>query len=818
MLFRSQLQTVFQQDRDNPLLLEQDKLLRSKLSSLKYAENQFFRQKIKCQFLKDSDRGSKFFHALMGHNHRRNFIPATTCSNGRTTSSLKEVGDAFVAYYQQLLGTPKPTSQIDSDIIQRGPCLPSHLQDALLAPVALDEIRHVVFSIANEKAPGPDGYSSFFFKQTWPIVGGDFCAAIQDFFHTGRLLKQVSHSIIALVPKSGNVSSPADFRPISCCNVIYKVLSKILASRFAQVLHEMVSPMQNAFLGGRYMSDNINLVQELLRQYCRKRSSPRCLLKVDFKKAFDSVQWDFLESLLCHLGFPAHFVVLVMQCISSASYSVAVNGDLHGFFSGQCGVRQGDPLSPYMFICCMEYFSRMLSLASQQEGFRYHPKCAAQGITHLAFADDVLLLARGDLSSVSCIMQQLTIFGRTSGLHINPQKSFIFFGGVSYVQKLAILSASGFSEGQFPFTYLGVPLSPHRLLASQFTPLLQDLHSSIQGWMGRYLTYAGRLELLRSVLFGKVQFWLNIFPVPDSVLKQIISICRNFLWTGDACRGNSAIVAWKNVCFPKNEGGLGLFDLQARNRSFLSKQLWNIHLKSDSVWIRWIHHFYLSSDSVWSVQAHHSSSPLWKSIITVRDVISQHCGGSEEESVSMMRNWSTSAGPFLAHAYDFFRPAGPTVPWGRVVWERWSLPKYSFILWLATLGKLKTRDRLWFIPSDPSCAFCRSEAESHAHLFFACRWTGRLWDRIKDWLHIGRRMSSISSALRGLYPKRSNLVSRMRRVSLGITVYIIWEERNKRIFDAKSREVDAMFRRFQILFYTVFYFHEKDRLQLVPIQ
>ena len=168
------------------------------------------------------------------------------------------------------------------------------------------------------------------------------------------------------------------------------------------------------------MSDNINLIQELLRQYGRKRSSPRCLLKVDFKKAFDSVQWDFLANLLRQLGFPAHFVLIVMECVSTASYSVAVNGDIHGFFLGKSGVRQGDPLSPYLFICCMEYFSRLLKLSSQHENFRFHPKCEVQGITHLAFADDVLLLSRGDSSSVHCLLQQITLFGKTSGLYINP--------------------------------------------------------------------------------------------------------------------------------------------------------------------------------------------------------------------------------------------------------------------------------------------------------------------------------------------------------------------------------------------------------------
>jgi hypothetical protein len=123
------------------------------------------------------------------------------------------------------------------------------------------------------------------------------------------------------------------------------------------------------------MSDNIHLVQELLRQYGRRRSSPRCLLKVDFKKAFDFVQWDFLGNLLCKLGFLDKFVLLVMQCVSTSSFFVAVNGDTHGFFPGHSGVRQGDPLSLYLFLCCMEYLSRMLKLASQQEGFCFHPKC-----------------------------------------------------------------------------------------------------------------------------------------------------------------------------------------------------------------------------------------------------------------------------------------------------------------------------------------------------------------------------------------------------------------------------------------------------------
>ena len=191
----------------------------------------------------------------------------------------------------------------------------------------------------DNKAPGPDGYTSVFFKNAWNIMGEDFCSTVKDFFAFGEILKQLNHSTIALVPKSANANSAVDYRPISCCNVTYKVISKILARRLAHVINDIISPSQNAYLGERLMADNINLMQELLRSYGRKRVSPRCTIKIDFRKAFDTVQWLFLRDLLHLLGFPVRFVHLVMKCVETASFSVCINGNLFGFFQGKCGVR-----------------------------------------------------------------------------------------------------------------------------------------------------------------------------------------------------------------------------------------------------------------------------------------------------------------------------------------------------------------------------------------------------------------------------------------------------------------------------------------------
>lgn len=398
-------QLLLQNDRDNGNLLELEKQQRLNLLNLKSAEKMFFGQKLKCSFFKDCDKGTRFFHSLMSQRHRRHHISTIVRSDGMLTSSAEEVGRVFATYYKELLGTSKHTIPPRVDIVQNGTCINYDSHDFLLAPVLADDIKRVLFSMDDNKAPGPDGYTSAFFKKAWSIVGEDFCSAIKDFFASGEMLEQINHSTIALVPKSINANSAADYRPISCCNVTYKVISKLLAKRLAHVLNDIISPSQNAFLGGRLMADNINLMQELLRSYGRKRVSPRCTIKIDFRKAFYTVQWSFLRNLLHLLGFPARFVHLVMKCVETASFFVCVNGNLFGFFQGKCGVRQGDPLSPYLFIICMEYLSRLLKSTTQLSSFNFHPKCQALGISHLGFADDILLLCRCDMTSINILLQ-----------------------------------------------------------------------------------------------------------------------------------------------------------------------------------------------------------------------------------------------------------------------------------------------------------------------------------------------------------------------------------------------------------------------------
>lgn len=186
---------------------------------------------------------------------------------------------------------------------------------------------------------------------------------------------------------------------------------------------------QSAFVKGRSIMDNIHLAQELMRGYSRKRSTPRCAVKIDLKKVYDTIDWDFLNQLLLGLNFHPIFVNWIMQCVSTPMFSISLNGSPHGFFRGKRGLRQGDPMSPSLFILCMEYLSRFIN-AKSCVNFNFHAKCGRTKITHLAFADDLMLFCRGDHTSLKILYEAMEEFQACSGLETNKQKSNLFVAGV----------------------------------------------------------------------------------------------------------------------------------------------------------------------------------------------------------------------------------------------------------------------------------------------------------------------------------------------------------------------------------------------------
>ena len=586
-------------------------------------EEGYLHQKAKLHWMRIGDQNNKAFYNAVKLRENRNNINEIQCADGSIVSGQDSIKVEAEKYFKDFL-TFKPMDYEE--------WLPEELEELLnfkcdeadklmlTREVTEEEVRKTLFAMPRNKSSGPDGFTCEFFKETWSIVGSDFVVAIQSFFRTGFLPKGVNSTILALIPKKKEARVMKDYRPISCFNVIYKVISKILANRLKIILPRFITANQSAFVQDRLLMENLLLATEIVKEYHKEAISPRCAMKIDISKAFDSVQWSFLLNTLKALHFPKKFIQWIKTCISSASFSVQVNGELTGYFGSERGFRQGCSLSPYLFVICMNVLSKKIDKAAADKQIALHPNCKQMDLTHLCFADDLMVFVKGEKRSIQGIMAVFDDFAIHSGLKISMGKSTIYMAGIAGGDKEEILTQFPFELGTLPIRYLCLPLLTRKMNASDYLPLVEKILSNISSWTSRALSFAGRLQLLSSVVFSITNFWIAAFRLPKACIREIDKMCSAFLWSGLTLNSRKTKVAWAEVCTPKREGGLGLRSIEEANKVSMLKLIWRILSAKGSLWVDWVQKNLIRDGSFWAVNNNTScGSWIWRKLLKYRD-------------------------------------------------------------------------------------------------------------------------------------------------------------------------------------------------------
>nr|GEY41854.1 RNA-directed DNA polymerase, eukaryota [Tanacetum cinerariifolium] len=488
-------------------------------------------QKAKIKWAIEGDENSKYYHGVLNKKRSRLTIRGVL-ADGIWIELPHLVKKEFFIHFKQRFEQPSHQNiRLEMDFVNR---LSLDLKDALESEVTNDEVRKAVWDCGVDKTPRPDGFTFGFYRRYWKIIERDVIKVVKWFFLHWSIPNGGNASFITLIPKIPNANMVKDFKPISLIGSIYKLVAKILANRLVTVLGDLVNEIQSAFVADRQILNELFILNEIV-QWCKKRNKQTMVFKVDFEKAYNSVRWDFIEDILRKFGFGDKWCTWIQSCLQSSRGSVIVNGSPTEEFQFYKGLKQSDPLSPFLFSFVMEILYISFQRVVDDGIFKGIKLGSSLQMSHLFYADDAIFMRLWNQNNINNITRVLDVFYRASRLRINMHKSQLM--GISVDANLVKQAASkiGCMVLKTPFKYLSFRVG--------------DLMSRIQSWS----------EIIEG---------------------------RDFFNGIDVNSRKPSWVRWKSVMASKDVGGLGVSSLFALNRALMFKWVWMFISQITSLWAR----------------------------------------------------------------------------------------------------------------------------------------------------------------------------------------------------------------------------------------
>ena len=471
----------------------------------------------KANWIEYGEKPTNFFCSLEKKNYINKNVKKIIDSTGNIYTEQMEILNQISNFYQNLYSTKdEGLNRVDLNYVVESniPKLTKEESDQLEGKLTLPELGKAVRNMKNGKSPGPDGFTVEFYKFFWTDICHFLLRSLNFSFYTGELSLTQKQGIISIIPKGQKPRQYLkNWRPISLLNVSYKILTSTLSNRLKLVLNKLIHENQKGFLSGRYIGENTRLVYDILN-YTEQMNKPGLLLLIDFEKAFDSISWDFLFSVIRFFNFGPDFERWIHIISRNVKLCVIQNGFFSQFFNIGRGCRQGDPISPYLFLLCVEILGMLIRKTKNIKGINI----SDVEYKLFQFADDMGIFLDGSENSLRNTLNLIDQFSKFSGLKPNYDKTKCIWIGSKKGSTTRLCKNIHLEWTDEPFSLFGIKFSTNLkdIAELNFTDRLNDIQNSILMWNKRNLTVLGKITVVKTILLSKLTHLLISLPSPNT--------------------------------------------------------------------------------------------------------------------------------------------------------------------------------------------------------------------------------------------------------------------------------------------------------------